>query len=247
MPLKGSGTLVNMAAVVAGAAVGAPIGRFIPERMRKAAMGALGLAILYLGLRMALNPSGPAQPGAQPPAPNLFVLIGGLAAGSLLGEGLRIEERLDRFARGLQARVAGLAGAQAPGSRGLAEGFVTASLLYCVGAMAVIGAINDATGQPQVLYVKAMLDGFSAMLLASTLGAGVGLSALSLLFYQGGITLAALWVSPFLTPPVLTTLTASGGLLIAAIGLDLAGMRRLPVGNMLPGVFLAAILAYFVG
>jgi uncharacterized membrane protein YqgA involved in biofilm formation len=143
--------------------------------------------------------------------------------------------------------VAGLAGAQAPGSRGLAEGFVTASLLYCVGAMAVIGAINDATGQPQVLYVKAMLDGFSAMLLASTLGAGVGLSALSLLFYQGGITLAALWVSPFLTPPVLTTLTASGGLLIAAIGLDLAGMRRLPVGNMLPGVFLAAILAYFVG
>jgi hypothetical protein len=113
--------------------------------------------------------------------------------------------------------------------------------------MAVIGPIQDATGQPHVLYVKAMLDGIGSIMLASGLGIGVGLSAIPLVLYQGGITLAAGSVTPFLTLPVLATLTATGGLLIAAIGLDLAGIRRLPVGNMLPGVFVASLLAYFIG
>jgi hypothetical protein len=113
--------------------------------------------------------------------------------------------------------------------------------------MAVIGSIQDAAGQPHVLYVKAMLDGVGAIMLASTLGVGVALSAIPILLYQGGITLAAGSVERYLTLPVLSTLTATGGLLIAAIGLDLTGIKRLPVGNMLPGVFIAAVLAYFFG
>jgi uncharacterized membrane protein YqgA involved in biofilm formation len=113
--------------------------------------------------------------------------------------------------------------------------------------MAVIGPIQDAAGQPHVLYIKAMLDGIGSIMLASTLGVGVALSAGSILLYQGLITIAASSITPFLTLPVLATLTATGGLLIAAIGLDLTGIRRLPVGNMLPGVFVASIMAYFLG
>ena len=113
--------------------------------------------------------------------------------------------------------------------------------------MAVIGPIQDAAGQPHVLYVKAMLDGIGAVMLASGLGIGVGLSIIPVVLYQGGITLAASSITPFLTLPVLATLTATGGLLIAAIGLDVTGIKRLPVGNMLPGVFIASILAYFLG
>ncbi len=131
--------------------------------------------------------------------------------------------------------------------RSLVEGFVTASLLYGVGAMAVIGSIQDAAGQPQVLYVKALLDGIASVVLATTLGAGVGLSVLPRALYQGGITVAASRVTGVLTVPVLATLTASGGLLIAAIGLGLLEIKRLPIGNLLPGVFVAAALAYFLG
>ena len=111
----------------------------------------------------------------------------------------------------------------------------------------VIGPIQDAVGQPHVLYVKAMLDGIGSVMLASTLGIGVGLSIIPLVLYQGGITLAAGSIAPYLTLPVLATLTATGGLLIAAIGLDLTGIKRLPIGNMLPGVFVASVLAYFLG
>ena len=124
---------------------------------------------------------------------------------------------------------------------------MTATLMYCIGAMAVIGPIQDAAGQPHVLYVKAMIDGMASIMLASALGIGIALSVIPICLYQGGITLAASQVTPYLTLPVLATLTATGGLLIAAIGLDLTGIKRLPVGNMLPGVFIASILAFFLG
>jgi uncharacterized membrane protein YqgA involved in biofilm formation len=169
--------------------------------------------------------------------------------GGIVGELLQLELRLERFGAWMQSlarRRPSLAAGGAAEERGhdLVEGFVTASLLYCVGAMAVIGAIQDAAGQPQVLLVKALLDGVASVVLATTLGAGVGLSVIPLALYQGGITAAASGVAAYLTVPVLTTLTAAGGLLIAAIGLDLVGIKRLPIGNLLPGVFVAAALAY---
>lgn len=253
--MPGVGTIVNAVAVVAGTALGVWSGKLIPERIRKTAMAAIGLAVIGLGLQMALDPRiDPARfhhSGPLPFHPNPLVIIGGLVVGSLLGELLRIERRLESLGYWVQTLVAGRTALEpAPGEERkppFAEGFVTASLVYCVGAMAVIGAIQDAAGQPQVLYVKAMLDGIGSIMLASALGPGVGFSALSLLLYQGCITLGAGLVTPYLTLPVLATLTSAGGLLIAAIGFDLAGFKRLPVGNMLPGVFTAAILAYFVG
>jgi uncharacterized membrane protein YqgA involved in biofilm formation len=248
--------MANAAGVLVGATLGLMIGRFIPERIRNTAMSALGLTIFFLGLQMAIDPA-PSTAGrfldadGQRPQTNTLALTVGLMTGSLFGELFQIEQRLGRLAIRLQEqatsfsnrRAQDLAGAGGTGPA-LAEGFVTASLLYCVGAMAVIGPIQEASGHPQVLYLKAMVDGFLAILLATKLGPGVGLSAVPILLYQGGITLAARNVTPFLTPSVEATLNAAGGLLIAAIGLDLMGTKRLPVGNMLPGVFVATILAY---
>jgi uncharacterized protein len=256
--MPGLGTIVNAAAVLAGSALGLVFGHVIPKRIRTTTMYALGLAVLALGLQMALDPrvehAKIPYAGPLPYHPNLLTVIGGLVVGSIVGELLHLELRLERFGQWLQSLAsrapllsAGEEGDAEGQGHGLVEGFVTASLLYCVGAMAVIGSIQDATGQPHVLYVKAMLDGVGAIMLASTLGAGVALSALPILLYQGGITLAAGSVGRYLTLPVLSTLTATGGLLIAAIGFDLTGIKRLPVGNMLPGVFVAAALAYFFG
>ncbi len=254
--MTGIGTLVNVGTVVVGSAAGALFGRLVPERIRATAMSAIGLAVVGLGLQMALDPRiDPARVGWTGPLPyhpNPLVVIGGLVLGGIAGELLQLELRLERFGQRLQAWAARLGAVRPRGDAGaqghdLVEGFVTASLLYCVGAMAVIGSIQDAAGQPQVLFVKALLDGIASIVLATTLGPGVGLSALSLLVYQGGITLAASRVAPYLTLPVLSTLTSTGGLLIAAIGLDLLGVKRLPLGNLLPGIFVAAALAWLVG
>lgn len=252
------GTLVNVIAVLVGTSVGLLFGRLIPERVRRIAMIAIGLATLGVGLQMAIDPRvsevGLHYTGTLPYHPNTLVIIGGLVIGGIIGELVRLEYRLEKFGEWLQSiaqRLPGIAPAKLrePGEKGhnLVEGFVSASLLYCVGAMAVLGSIQDAAGQSTTLYIKAMLDGIASVVLATTLGAGVGLSVLPLFLYQGAITLAATSITPYLTLPVLSTMTAAGGLLIAAIGLDLTGIKRLPVGNLLPGVFVAAILAYFFG
>jgi uncharacterized membrane protein YqgA involved in biofilm formation len=252
--MPGLGTLVNVGAVLLGTVLGLLFGRLIPERVRATAMTAIGLSVLGLGLQMALDPRiDPARlhyAGPVPYHPNPLVVIGGLVLGGIAGELMSLERRLEQMGQRLQGLARRLRPTAPPGASGghdLVEGFVTASLLYCVGAMAVIGAIQDGAGDPQVLYVKALLDGIASVVLASTLGAGVGLSALPLGLYQGGITLAASSVAPYLTLPVLATLTSSGGLLIAAIGLDLLAIKRLPLGNLLPGVFVAAALAFFFG
>ena len=249
--IAGIGTLVNAAAILAGTAVGFLFGRLIPERVRKTAMATLGLTIFFLGMQMALDPRiDPGKLHYAGPLPyhaNPLIIIGGLVLGSLLGEMLRLEDRLERFGLRIQRWASALPGAAQGEGHSLVEGFVTATLMYCVGAMAVIGPIQDAAGQPHVLYVKAMIDGMASIMLASALGLGIALSAIPILLYQGGITFAASRVTPYLTLPVLSTLTATGGLLIAAIGIDLTGIKRLPVGNMLPGVFIASILAFFLG
>jgi uncharacterized membrane protein YqgA involved in biofilm formation len=249
--IAGIGTLVNAAAIVAGTVPGFLFGRLIPERVRKTVMAALGLTVFFLGMQMALDPRVDGAKllyhGPLPYHPNPLIVIGGLVAGSILGELLRLEDRLERFGQRLQGWASALRAAGPGEGHSLVEGFVTATLMYCIGAMAVIGPIQDAAGQPHVLYVKAMIDGICSVMLASALGLGVALAAIPVLLYQGAITLAAGQVTPMLTVPVVATLTATGGLLIAAIGLDAAGIKRLPVGNMLPGVFVAAILAFCLG
>ena len=223
-----TGTIVNVAAISAGALVGRYAGRFIPERIRMTVMAGLGLTVILIGLQMALKSMHP------------MIVIGSLILGGILGELLQIEARLESFGSWLQGRFAG--------AGNVAEGFVAATLLFCVGAMAIMGALQDGlTGTPTILYAKAALDGVASIALASTLGIGVLFSALSVALYQGGITLAAESAKSLLTDTVVLEMNAVGGLLIVAIGLDLIGVKRLPVGNMLPAVFVAVALVWLFG
>jgi len=222
------GTLVNIAAVIGGTGVGYLLGRRLSERVRNTLMAGLGLAVALVGLQLALQ------------SRQLLIVIGSLVIGGLIGEGLGIESRLQAFGERLQKRFAG--------AGKVGEAFVTASLLYCVGAMAIMGALQNGVGEvPTILYAKAALDGIASVALASTLGVGIAFSVLPLLAYQGGISLLAGLFTRILTPPVITEMNAVGGLLILAIAFDLLGIKRLPVGNLLPAIFVAIALAWGCG
>jgi uncharacterized membrane protein YqgA involved in biofilm formation len=222
------GTLVNIAAIAAGSLIGCGIGRFLSERIRRTLMAGLGLAVFLVGVQLALQ------------SQQILIVIGSLILGGLMGELIGIERRLEALGIRLQKRFSN----KGP----LAEGFVTASLLYCVGAMAIMGALQDGLGgEPTILYAKAMLDGVASIALASTLGIGVLLSVGPLLLYQGGITLVAEMSQEILTEPVIAEMNAVGGLLIIAISIDLMGIKRLPVGNLLPGVFVCIGLMWLCG
>lgn len=247
--MPGIGVIVNVVAVLAGTAVGLGFGKLIGERFRQIAFAAIGIAVTVIGISMAIGGLGDLGRSSLGDYAAL-VLVGALVIGSLLGEALRIEHHLERFGQWLQDKAGSMpllspGKASEPGEKAhtLVEGFVTASLLYCVGAMAVLGSIQDGLGDPSLLFLKALLDGIAAIALATTLGVGVGLSVIPIVVLQGGIALAAVGVQPFITPEVIAAIEAVGGGLILCIGLDLTGIRRLPVGNMLPSVFVAAALA----
>jgi len=222
------GTLVNIAAVLGGTGVGLLFGQRLPERIRTTMMTGLGLAVALVGLQLALQ------------SRQLLVVIGSLVLGGLLGELLGIEAKLEAFGARLQKKFSG--------TGKIGEAFVVSSLLYCVGAMAIMGALQDGVGdRPTILYAKAALDGIASVALASTLGIGVAFSSIPLLIYQGGISLLAGLFETILTATVVNEMNAVGGLLILAIALDLLGIKRLPVGNLLPGIFISVGLLWTFG
>ena len=222
------GTIVNVAAVVAGSLLGLFFGHLLPEKVHRTLVLGLGLAVILIGLQLAFQTNQP------------LVLIGSLILGGITGEALRIENRLENFGRRLQERFTD--------AGDIAEAFVTASLLYCVGAMAVMGSIQDGLGgQPTILYAKSALDGTASIVLVSTLGIGVIFSVIPILLYQGALTLAAVSVQGLLTEPVISEMNAVGGLLIFSIGLDLLGIKKIPVGNLLPGIFVAMGIMVLMG
>lgn len=248
-----NGVIVNVAAVIAGTVVGLLFGGIIPDRMRSTAFSGIGLATTVIGAMMAiggLTDLAGSHLGDYAP----LVLVGSLVLGAIVGEALGIEAALERMGHWLQeaaGRIPFLAPSKAtePGEKGhtLVEGFVTASLLFCVGAMTVLGSIQSGLGDPSTLYLKALLDGFAAIALASTLGAGVGLSIIPVFIIQGGIALAASSIEPYMTPAVIDAIRATGGALILAIGFDLTGIKRLPYGNMLPAILFAMAFGWFLG
>ena len=205
-------------AIIMGSLVGVGLKGGIPTQYKETVIGAIGLAVLLIGAKSALQTDA------------LLLVIVSLALGSLLGEALRIEDRLERLGRWIGRRLAG-------SEDGVANAFVTASLVFCVGAMAVVGSLESGlTGNHQTLYAKSLLDGVTSIVFASTLGIGVIFSALAVLLYQGAITLSAVYLKAYLTPPVIGQMTAVGGLLILAIGFNILGFKRLRIGNMLPAI-----------
>jgi uncharacterized membrane protein YqgA involved in biofilm formation len=217
------GTLVNTGAVVAGSAVGLTAGAWLPERLKVILMQALGLAVVAIGLRMALE------------AQHVLLAIGCLLLGGVTGELLRIEQRLDNLAEALRRML------RSDSSR-FVEGFVTASLLYLTGAMTIVGSIQDGTlGDPSVLLIKSLLDGVASVTLASSLGIGVMFSALPVLLVQGSITLLAAQLAFLSQPTVLDAINATGGLLILGIGINLLEIGRIHIGNLLPALLYAIV------
>jgi len=226
MPMGGLGTMANLATVLLGGCLGLLLGNRLPERMVDITMQGVGLATLLVGLQMAWQ----ADSG-----PVFIAVLLSIVAGSWIGEGLRLEERLNGLGDRLRDRFG-------RGGRGdFTRGFVTASLLFCVGPMTILGALQDGLrGDPTLLLTKSTLDGISAIALTAGLGPGVLFSALTILIYQGGLTLAAGVAREFLTDPVIQLVTATGGLMIVGLGLNILGVAKLRVANMLPGLLVAA-------
>lgn len=221
------GTLVNAITVIAGGLVGTLLRRRIPGEMQETLLQALGLATVVIGLKMALE------------ARNLLLVIFSLALGGVVGEALHIEEGLERLGRWAEGRL----GLEAPAGT-FARGFITASLLFCVGPMTILGAIQDGLGQtPVLLYTKSLLDGAASVALAAGLGLGVPFAALTVLGYQGLLTMAAAAAKALLTDGMVNAMTATGGALILGLGMNLLQLRRIRVANLLPALVVAVVLA----
>ena len=184
----------------------------------------------------------------------LLVPFISLVVGAIIGEALRIEQRLEGLVGRLERRLSKKAAKVDANSDvvtdvrpSFVEGFMTASLLYCVGAITVLGSIKAGLGDPSLLYMKSLMDGIASIALACALGIGVGFSAVSVLVIQGGIALLAMSLGGFFTPPILAAIDLVGGILVLAISFDLIGVKKLRVGNMLPGLLIAIFLGWVLG
>ena len=246
--MPGSGVIANVVTVIIGCAIGLTFGRFITERFRKIAFYALGLSTFSIGAMMVI--SGLMKADAAGSRYAVLVLVVSLVVGGLFGEAVGIEAALERFGQWLRrvaSRVPVFRAATGEGEHQMVEGFVVASLLFCVGTMTILGSLQDGLGHPETLYLKALLDGVASIALASALGIGVGFSIIPIIVVQGGIALGSNALQPYLTAGVISAMSMVGGTLILAIGLDLMGIKRLPVGNLMPAIFVAGILGAFFG
>lgn len=222
------GTLVNVVTVLGGTGIGTVLKQGIPEKYQTSVMQALGLSVLLIGLQMALKTQ------------NVLIVILSLICGGILGEVIDIDGRLISLGEWVTKRAGDKQ------SSNIGQAFITTSLIYCIGAMAVVGSLQDGlTGDASTLYAKSMLDGISAIVFTATLGIGVGLSAVSILVYQGGITLLACYISPFMSEAVVREMTAVGGLLIVGISFVMLDYKKIKVANWLPALPLAIIITRF--
>ena len=220
------GTIVNATAIVVGSLLGLICNKGIPEQYKETILQGVGLSVILIGWKSAFL------------ADNLLVVILSIVVGGLLGEWLRIEGRLEGVGQWLEGRIAAKTG----NTQSLARGFVTASLVYCVGSMAIVGSLESGlTGQHQTLFAKSILDGVISVVFASAMGIGVLFSSIAVLLYQGGLTLAAVLLKPLLSPLAVAQMTSVGGLLIVAIGLNMLGVVKIRVGNLLPAIFLPLV------
>jgi len=222
------GTLVNAGAVILGSTIGLLIQRKLPERITRVAFQGIGLFTIFLGIYMALKTS------------NFLIIIFSILIGSIIGAGIDIDKYMNRFGEFLKKKIK-------TKSEKFTLGMVTAFLLFCMGSMTILGAIEEGLGgYPHLLFAKSVLDGFASIALASTLGIGVMFSIIPLIIYQGAITLFASLFQNILSTPVIDEITAVGGLILIGLGINILEIKKLKVINMLPAIIIAGILAYFI-
>jgi uncharacterized membrane protein YqgA involved in biofilm formation len=249
----GFGTLLNVVTVVVGSLVGIAVGHRFPARVRDVVTDVLGLVTILVAALSAASVTDAALAGATGSGAPVLVVLGSLLVGGVAGSLLRIEERLEGLAGRVQAFVhrrmpAAEDSPDAPTARErFVEGWLTASLLFCVGPLTILGSLSDGMGRgSEQLVLKSVLDGFAALAFASTFGIGVLMSALSVLVIQGGLTLVGVFLETLLPGAHVAALTATGGLLLAGIGLRLLRIREVPVGDMLPALVVAPLLTQLV-
>jgi uncharacterized membrane protein YqgA involved in biofilm formation len=222
------GTLVNAGAVIFGSTIGILIQRKLPERITKVAFQGIGLFTIFLGIYMALKTS------------NFLIVIFSILIGSIIGAGIDIDKYMNRFGEFLKKKIK-------TKNEKFTLGMVTAFLLFCMGSMTILGAIEEGLGgYPHLLFAKSVLDGFASIALASTLGIGVMFSIIPLIIYQGALTLFASLFQNILSTPVIDEITAVGGLILIGLGINILEIKKLKVINMLPAIIIAGILAYFI-
>ncbi|MBM7580593.1 DUF554 domain-containing protein [Jeotgalibacillus terrae] len=226
------GTLVNGLLIIVGTLIGKLLHR-IPEKMKATVMSAIGLAVIVLGLQMGLSSN------------NYLIVIISLVLGAVIGEWMALDDKLNAMGRWIERKVG------TNGETSISQGFVTATLIFVIGAMGVIGALDSGLrGDHQVLFTKSIIDGFVSIILTSTLGIGVLFSAVPVVLYQGGIALFATQIDRFV-PDVLmdqfiAEMTSAGGIMIFAIGLNLVGITKIRVANLLPGILVVGLIVTIV-
>lgn len=221
------GTVVNVGAILAGGVIGLLLGGRLSERFRSIVFTALGLSVLVIGIKMGLATDNP------------IILVFSLLLGAVTGEAMNLEKQLESVGDWLK-RKCGSEGSQ------FTEGFVSASILFCIGSLAILGPFDEGLrGDRTILYTKSILDGFASIAFAASLGAGVIFAAIPILIYQGLLTEFATVLQPLLTDSMMMELTAAGGVLIIGIGINLLELRKIPLTNMLPALVYAPLLAMY--
>ena len=234
----GTGALINAGAVIVGSTIGVMLKNGLSERFNQTVMQGLGLCTMFIGIGGALSGILTVTDGTIG-TQHTMLLILCLALGALIGEALNIEQKLTDFGTFCQNKFAG------SGDSSFVEGFVTTSLVICVGAMAIVGSLEDGlNGDPSTLVAKAVIDGIACIIFAASLGKGVFLSALPLLVYEGGIAVLARFIRPWLTDALIGQMSCIGSVLIFAVGYNMIVDKKLRVGNLLPAIFLPVLFFF---
>jgi len=233
--MTGLGTIVNAAAIIAGSISGLLLRSGLSDRFRQTIMQALGLSVLMIGISGSLQGIYRVVDADKLNREFVMLMIFSIVIGAIIGELLNIEDKLERMGLWIQNKYL-------KNSGNFAEGFITASLVFCVGAMAIVGSLEDGlTGDTGTLFAKSILDGLISVIFAASFGIGVAFSAIPVFIYQGSITLMAGVIKPWLTDTVIIQASLVGSVLIAAIGFNILEFKRLKVGNMLPAIFIPFI------
>lgn len=220
------GTIINSGAIILGSIFGIIIKQGIKDEYKKTVMDGVGLSVIIIGIMGAIK------------SENTILMIISIVLGSIIGEVIGIEKKLNNLGDNMERKFG-------KGDSNFSKGFVTGSLVYCVGAMAIVGSLESGLlGDHNTLFAKSILDGISSIIFASTLGIGVAFSAIAVFIYQGLITILATYLKDLLTPEVILEMSAVGGILIMAIGINILELKKIKVGNMLPAIFIPLI--YYV-
>ena len=245
----GIGTVVNMSTVLLGTAIGVLVGHRLSQRTRDVVTDGLGLVTLLIAGTAAMSIADPGWSRAVGDSAPMLIVLASLVVGGIIGSALGIETRLEGFGGGLQGVLQRRSKGSSAGAdrQRFIEAFVTSSLVFCVGPLTVLGAINDGLGNgADQLYLKSALDGFAAIAFAASLGWGVAASVVALLVVQGSLTALGAVLGDVMPAAQVAALTATGGLMLVGVALRLLRIRQVPVGDLLPGLVLAPLLTTLV-